>query len=252
MSDPIRLVDTGLRPARWNIAMTAALVERHGAGEIADTLRFHRYPRSVLLGRNQTAASETNVAHCVEYGIEIARRVTGGGAVYMSPGILAWDIVLNRRNSLRLADAAATVGTAVAQGLSRLGVFARYHAPNAVVAGGRKISGSSGNFDGPTIVLQGTVVIDFDRTEMARVLLSSGAVGVVSLADLLGHPPDDGEVRTAIGDALSEALCRPIVAGELTFAEQQLAASLLSGEIGTDAFVFDESPLAHSPIRRSA
>ena len=45
MTSPIRILDTGLRPARWNVAMTAALAARHADGATPDTVRFHRYPR---------------------------------------------------------------------------------------------------------------------------------------------------------------------------------------------------------------
>ncbi len=49
MSCPLRLLDTGLMPARWNVAMTATLIERHARRQIPDTLRLHRYHTSVLL-----------------------------------------------------------------------------------------------------------------------------------------------------------------------------------------------------------
>ncbi len=42
MSAALRLVDTGLGDARWNVALTAALAELHGAGRIPDTLRSRR------------------------------------------------------------------------------------------------------------------------------------------------------------------------------------------------------------------
>src|SRR5262245_11666769 len=96
MTHPIRIIDTGLSPARWNVAMTAALAELHEKAEIPDTLRFHRYPRCVLLGRSQDADRAANLAYCRSEGMDIARRVTGGGAVFMCPELLAWDVVVDR------------------------------------------------------------------------------------------------------------------------------------------------------------
>src|SRR5215471_19250569 len=97
MSTALRVVDTGLMPARVNIALTAALAELHRAGQCPDTLRFHLYPPSVLIGRNQALERVVNPSYCRRNSIEIARRITGGGAVFMSPGVLAWDIVAERR-----------------------------------------------------------------------------------------------------------------------------------------------------------
>ena len=61
MTAPIRILDTGLRPARWNVAMTAALAARHADGAAPDTVRFHRYPACVLLGRSQVAAEAVDL-----------------------------------------------------------------------------------------------------------------------------------------------------------------------------------------------
>ena len=49
----LRVIDTGLRSPRWNIAMTAALAKLRDADEISDTLRFQRFQPCVLVGRNQ-------------------------------------------------------------------------------------------------------------------------------------------------------------------------------------------------------
>lgn len=242
MSIPTRLLDTGLKPARWNIAMTAALAELHSAGRIPDTLRFHRYPRSVLLGRHQILANEIRLDRCGRDNIEIARRVTGGGAVYMSPGILAWDMVIERRHvGFRPEDASASICTAIADGLSRLGLPARYRAPSDVVIANLKVSGSSGIFLGPTLVCQGTVLLDFDIAEMTNVLkvLTNGsrAPGIASVADFLGRVPADDEITAVLTASLSHGLSRLIEAAELGDEELNLAERLLDDEIGTDAFV---------------
>src|ERR1700681_95749 len=93
----LRVIDTGLRPPRWNIAMTAALAELHGAGEIPDTLRFQRFQPCVLVGRNQDIRREVRLDRCKQKGVTLARRVTGGGAGYMDAGLFSSEIVAGRR-----------------------------------------------------------------------------------------------------------------------------------------------------------
>ena len=67
---PCRILDTGLRPARWNVAMTAALAELHAQdGDVGDTVRFHRYPACVLLGRSQDIEHAADVEYCRRAGI---------------------------------------------------------------------------------------------------------------------------------------------------------------------------------------
>ena len=170
MRPALRIIDTGLQAAGWNIAMTATLVERRARGEIADTLRFHRYEPSVLIGCGQQAEAAVDLSYCRANGIAVCRRVTGGGAVLMMPDMLAWDVVVGCRGRWRPDQIAEDICTAVAAGLDDLGAGAVFRSPNDIIVAGKKISGSSGHVAGNAAVLQGTVLIDDDTEVMARVL----------------------------------------------------------------------------------
>jgi lipoate-protein ligase A len=239
----LRIIDTGVKSARWNVAATAALLELHRIGATPDTIRFHRYPRSVLIGRHQKLEQEVDVERCRRDGVEIARRVTGGGAAYMSPGILAWDIVAGRaRFGDSLEDVTLRVGAAVAAGLRRLGSAAKASARGAVEIEGRKVSESSGGFDGPTVIVQGTTLIDFDYDEMMRLLkarpdTTRPVAPVASLADCLGRAPPIEDVRTAIVAELNNIWDGASVTSDLRTDELAFADKLLADEIGGDEFV---------------
>src|SRR5262245_35323431 len=108
----LRVLDTGLNPARWNVGMTAALAELHRTGRAEDTLRFYRSPPAMLLGRHQNLRRAVNVDRCARRHIEMTRRITGGGAMYVDPGILAFDLVVDRRNfGASLSNAIAWIAT---------------------------------------------------------------------------------------------------------------------------------------------
>jgi lipoate-protein ligase A len=239
----LRIIDTGVRPARWNVAATAALLELHRIGATPDTIRFHRYPRSVLVGRNQSLEQEVDVERCRRDGVEIARRAAGGGAVYMSPGILAWDIVAGRaRFGDSLGDVTLQVGAAVAAGLRRLGSAAKAGAQGAVEIEGRKVSGSDGSLDGPTAIVQGTMLIDFDYDEMMRLLkarpdTTKPVAPVASLADCLGRVPPVEDVRDAIVAELNNIWDGASVTSDLRTDELALANKLFADETGRDDFV---------------
>ncbi|MDP9135211.1 MAG: hypothetical protein M3N56_10350 [Actinomycetota bacterium] len=85
MVQPIDVLDTGLRGARANIALDAALVEAHRAGLLGDTIRLLRFTRSALVGRHQVLAREVDIGWCDAQGVELARRLTGGGAIVFEP-----------------------------------------------------------------------------------------------------------------------------------------------------------------------
>jgi lipoate-protein ligase A len=246
----LRVIDTGLRPPRWNIAMTAALAELRNAGEISDTLRFQRFQPCVLVGRNQNIHHEARLDRCRERGVALARRVTGGGAVYMDAGILSWEIVAERRRfGADLAAAAEKICTAVAGGLVCLGVPARFCPPNAIEAEGRKISGASGYFEGATLVHEGTVLVDFDLRDMADVIrppdAKEGAAiahRVTSLAAILGRAPAIEDLQRALAASISNRFGFRIERESPSAREFALAEELHAAEFGTDRFVFGEGP----------
>jgi lipoate-protein ligase A len=192
--------------------MTAALAARHADGVASDTVRFHRYPACVLLGRSQIAAETVDVERCRREGIEVVHRVTGGGAVYMSPSMLAWEVVLDRRAFARdLGAATRRICEGVAAGLARLGCRARFRPANDIEIGGLKVSGSSGYAEGRSVALQGTILIEDDVPAMARALRMPQAAlraHVTCLAAALGFAPALPQAQALVVEGLMAALGR--------------------------------------------
>ncbi len=258
---PVRVVDTGLRQARANIALDQAMIEAHKRGEIPDTVRFLRFPPSALIGRHQALSQELKLDWCRANGVEIARRLTGGGAIVMGPGLLGWELIV-KRSTLGLAtlDAVARkICEAVAAGLSSLGVEARFRPRNDIEVGGRKLSGSGGFFDGDTLLYQGTVILDFDAQQMLSALnvpaeklirhaVDSAAQRVVSLRELLGPAmPPESVVADALLRGLAEGLGLAPHWARLSNAEEDAARIFHDREIGTDAFVAQIDPPRTAP-----
>jgi lipoate-protein ligase A len=224
--------------------MTAALTQLHESGEIPATLRFHRYPRSVLLGLNQPC-SAIDFEFCQMNGIASARRVTGGGAVFMSPDILAWEIVTPLTWFVSLERAASVNSEAIAAALRQLGLNAVFSPPNAVTFEGRKISGAAGSFAGRTLVLQGTVIISCDFNEVSRALRCD-AMGLAQMSDVVSVSLI--ELTEALSVALPASLDCATVPGRLGAAEEACADRLMREDIGRDDFVWGN----FVPLRRSA
>jgi lipoate---protein ligase len=242
----ISVLDTGLQHARWNVAMTAALVARHADGKSGDMIRFHRYLASVLFGRGEDAAAVVDLAYCRQRQFELARRVTGGGAIFMTPRMLAWDVIVDRhRHAADLSQLTERLCTAVANGLLRLGVAARYRAPNDIEIGGRKVAGTGGYSEGRSAVLQGVVLIDDDISEMALALRSSEPAlqqRLTCLAAERGASPAlhevTGSIETGLLDVLGGTPQRRAAAND----ERDDCETMLRSEIGSDEFVFGSAP----------
>ncbi len=247
----LRVIDTGVGEARYNLALGQALVDGHRAGDVPDTLRFLRFPPSAIIGRHQALSQEVNLDYCRERGIGLARRITGGGAIYLDEGQLGWELAVSRARlgTANLGEVTAKICTAAARGLSRLGIDVAYRPRNDLEVRGRKIGGTGGFFDGDTLFFQGTVLVDMDPADMVAALnipaaklakhrLASAGQRVVTLKDLLGeHAPSLGEVQEALAGGIAEGLGLGIEAGEFTEAELALAHQYYDDEIGTDEFV---------------
>ena len=263
MSRPFRVIDTGLRDGRRQIAFDQAMIDAHKARAIPDTIRFLRFPPTALIGRHQALSREIRVAHCRANGIGIVRRITGGGAIYFDEGQLGWELVFARATLPigSLGDLAREICEAAAHGLSKLGVDARYRPRNDIEVGGRKLSGTGGFFDEDTLFYQGTVLIDLDAERMVSALnvaqaklakraLDSAAQRVVTLKELLGEAPPIDAVRRALVDGFAERLGIAPYVGAITADEEALANRYHDEEIGTDAFVAEiDDPAAGEGVR---
>ncbi|HSM40110.1 MAG TPA: biotin/lipoate A/B protein ligase family protein [Afifellaceae bacterium] len=261
MAKPFRVIDTGVRHCREQMAFDQALIETRKAGQIPDTVRFLQFPPSVLVGRHQAISHELNLDACRAEGVGIGRRITGGGALYLDEGQFGWELVFHR-NTLGIAtlgDLAREICEAAAAGLSKLGVDVRYRPRNDLEVDGRKIGGTGGFFDGDTIFYQGTTLVEMDGARMASLLnipaaklqkrgQTSGAQRVVTLKELFdGAPPAIGEVQQAMLEGFAERLGISPEWGEITEVEEQTARELYDAEIGQDAFVYEIDDPTNAP-----
>ena len=267
---PVRVIDTGVRGGRANVAFDQALIDAHEAGRIPQTIRFLRFRPSALVGLHQFVSHEVRLEYCAAHGIEVGRRVTGGGGLYLDEGQIGWELVLERHwLGPDLGAAAARICSAAAAGLRRLDVAAEFRPRNDIEIGGRKVSGTGGLTEGGTLFFQGTLLVDFDAARMIEVLkvpveklarreLDDARRRVVSLREALGRLPSLEEVQRALLEGFCEELGLEPHHGEATPFEEELAARLHEEHFGTDEFVHqldapaDDAQIASASVVRRA
>lgn len=252
MNRNFRVIDTGLRGGRANIAFDQAMIEARARGLTGDTIRFLRFTPTALVGRHQILRDEIDTDAAARLGVELGRRVTGGGAIYLDPRQLGWEILCHRSvfgPAAALDEVAERICTAAAAGLSRLGVPAAFRPRNDIEVGGRKISGTGGFFDGDLLFYQGTVLFDIDIESMLALLRVPAAKlarhGAATLRErlagldaFLGRRVEAAEVEAALLAGFAETLGWSFERGSPTPLEEEAAEGLFAAEIGTDDFVF--------------
>jgi lipoate-protein ligase A len=169
MTARLRVLDTGLRGGRQNVALDFA----QRAAEHPQ-LRFHRYTPTASLGTFERADDALRREYCDERGIELVRRPSGGGALYHDAGQLAWTLTLPRSAAFAGVPLAAwlpRLNAAAVAGLRSFGVDAQVRTPNDVEIGGRKLASGFLGASTDTLLYQGWLFLDdVDVDCMLRVL----------------------------------------------------------------------------------
>ncbi|MDR1676693.1 MAG: lipoate--protein ligase family protein [Tannerella sp.] len=170
-----------------------------------DILLFYINRPSVIVGRNQRIEAEVDVACCREEGIEVFRRISGGGAVYQDYGNINYAFICGKTDVSCLdADFAAPIREA----LRAFGITATVGKRKELLADGRKISGTASHVTRNRILFHGTLLHRTDLGRMSRALrgdpdlrgrrIASVPSPVVNLSDLTG----DSEPTTAFLEKL--------------------------------------------------
>jgi lipoate-protein ligase A len=262
-----RVIATGLRGGRANIAFDQALIEARREERIPDTIRFLRFRPSALIGIHQYLSHELKLDYCQAHGVETVRRITGGGGLYFDEGQIGWELVFDRATLgvVDLADVTRRICEAAALGLQKLGVPAHYRPRNDIEVDGRKISGTGGFFDCNLIFYQGTLLIDFDPAKMlaclnvpaeklAKRAIDSAAQRIITMREVLGSAlPDLDTIYQGLVAGFAEGLGITPSWGEITNYEEELAERALREEIGTEAYVamLDAPPADNTLVNAS-
>ncbi len=172
MSIPLCTADLGPRDAYTNFALEKVLFET----AISDCayLFLWQNRNTVVIGRNQNCWSECRVAELEEDGGTLARRLTGGGAVYHDEGNLNFTLVFDEERAAPHLDRISAFGL-VLDAVRSLGVDASLTGRNDLVANGLKFSGNAFLSSGSRYLHHGTILVDTDLGLLGRYLSPSGA-----------------------------------------------------------------------------
>ena len=125
---------------------------------------------TVIFGRNQDMETEVNVPYCVEHGIEMYRRKSGGGCVYADEGNLMLSYITREPDVNKAFKAYLS---SLADALGGMGLEAVRTQHNDVMVGGRKVSGNACYATKTGCIVHGTLLYDTDFAEMEHAITPS-------------------------------------------------------------------------------
>ena len=171
--------------AHWNMAFDEFALE--GLPVQEPLFYLWQNAPAVIIGLNQSPYAEVNLPFLKEKGILLARRVTGGGAVYHDLGNLNYSIV----GPVRDMEEAFEIMPAA---LCKLGVPARRSGRNDILVDGRKCSGYAKRLSRDRMMIHGTLMWDVDLDVLTEALKVPGskvsAKGIASVRSRVANLKD--------------------------------------------------------------
>ena len=182
---------------------------------------------AVIVGFNQEVNTEVNLDYLKENGIDLVRRVTGGGAVYHDLENLNYTIVGRSEDLERDYPEYASL---LVKALQTLGVPATLSGRNDILVEGRKVSGFAKRVCKNRLMVHGTLMYNVDVDVLTHVLnpsttklQSKGIASVRSrVANLCDYLPDIPDIQT-FSQRLEEILSNNYTDTEYQLTETDLA-----------------------------
>lgn len=247
--DTWRLLPIETNNAFMNMAIDEAILTARIAGQVPNTLRFYRWQRSaVSVGKNQNPENEIYLDACKQLGVDVVRRISGGGTVYHDfEGEVTYSVTAQTAD-FSTGDITAVyfkIYEAITDALRLLGVPADFNngdaknCPNLTVSG-KKISGSSQIVTRGVVLQHGTLLRCVDLPKMFQLLKLKNASctqaadiakrKITSIQGELGHHVMPETIANALAQGFKAILKIQLEEGELTRNEEETANKLYKGK----------------------
>jgi lipoate---protein ligase len=255
--DTWRLLPLQSNDAAMNMAIDEAILNTRVAGQVPNTLRFYRWqPSAISIGKNQNPDNEVYLGTAEKMGVDVVRRISGGGTVYHDfEGEVTYSVVAKAADlgTADLTTVYTKIYSAITDALRLLGVSADFssgdakNCPNLTV-NNKKISGSSQTITRGVVLQHGTILVDVDLPIMFQLLkfkdlnctlaADIGRRKITSIKAELYHSVNPGTVANALTQGFKSMLKIQFEEQQLTQAEKELAAKLFKEKYSTKEWNF--------------
>lgn len=150
----------------FNLGLEEYLLENVGEEEII--LYLWRNENTVVIGRNQNPWNECNLEYLAKVKGKIARRLSGGGAVYHDLGNVNFTFLTHENNENLKVQLEVIV-----KALYNVGIQAEFSGRNDILVDGKKISGNAFYWDNSKYYHHGTLLYDVDIERLTKILTPS-------------------------------------------------------------------------------
>ena len=169
-----QLIHTGAQSPNLHMALDEVLTDEVSAGRRGPILRIWEWASpAVVIGRFQSLRNEVDADAAQRHGIEVVRRISGGGAMFVEPGnTITYSICapLSLVAGMSFQEAYAHMDAWVIQALAAMGIKAWYQPLNDITSASGKIAGAAQARRGKAVLHHVTMAYDIDADKMLDVL----------------------------------------------------------------------------------
>ncbi len=209
----------------FNLALEEYVFEKLDQNE--EYFMLWQNDNTIVVGKYQNTAQEINQEFVDQNHIRVARRLSGGGAVYHDKGNLNFTFIVSEEgHGLQFRQFIQPVIRA----LAKLGIHAEFTGRNDITIDGKKISGNSQYVKRGRIMHHGCILVDSNLTNVSEALRpkeakfeSKSAKSVASRVTTI-HACSPKEITVEIfKKALAEEVLQGSGAREYELSEADLA-----------------------------
>lgn len=141
-----------------------------------DYLILWQSENAVVCGKHQNICAEVNYQFCKDSGIQLARRLSGGGTVFHDLGNINFSFVQNLKHGLAKAIDYKKFLEPIRLALGEIGISTSYSPRNDLLCNEKKISGNAQHIDQKRkrVLHHGTLLIDSNLDNLGDALHSAG------------------------------------------------------------------------------
>ncbi len=233
--------------AFMNMAIDEAIMEGVRSGNSLPTVRFYGWsPSAISIGFFQGLLNEVNLDACHLAGVDIVRRLTGGGAVYHdSEGEVTYSILGPVEIfPPKILDSYRVICSDVLFALELIGIQASFEPVNDLIVDGKKISGNAQTRRSGVMLQHGTILYKVDVEKMFSLLnVSKEKISDKLISSVKKRVTSVDAYNTATIQDLLKAMeegfsrNREIVFEDYSAEELDRARQLAAQKYSTDAWV---------------
>lgn len=168
------LIHTQAQSPALHMALDEVITAQVGAGRRAPTLRIWEWQdAAVVIGRFQSYKNEIDAEGAARHGIQVVRRISGGGAMFIEPGnTITYSLSVPQEfvAGMNFQQSYEFLDSWVIRALKEQGVDAWYQPLNDITSAGGKIGGAAQARKGQAVLHHVTMAYDIDADKMLEVL----------------------------------------------------------------------------------